>query len=1397
MTELELAQSNSAQALLKKALKRISQCRCADVAELYRHHHALSRRLKQKQPIEHSLVKLNKNIQCSLEKIEQIEKCFPKIEFPQELPVSQKTDELAQLILKHQVVILAGETGSGKTTQLPKLCLKIGRGRRGLIGHTQPRRIAARAVASRISQELKVNLGEQVGYKIRFDDLTNIQNHSTQDPQNVQNSKNRQSFQTQKAKTSIQVMTDGILLAEMSTDPELSQYDTLIIDEAHERSLNIDFILGYLKELLKKRTDLKIIITSATIDLQRFSKHFNNAPILEVSGRTYPVETRYRPLVSELDDSKLEPLDALALATEELMSDGAGDILVFLAGEREIRESSEFLKKKFTSKVELLPLYSRLNRSEQDKVFKPHSKRRIVLATNVAETSLTVPNIRYVIDFGLARISRYSQRTKVQRLPIEPISQASAEQRKGRCGRTANGICIRLYAEDDFQSRPVFTDPEIHRTNLAAVILKMLNMRLGDIEQFPFIEPPESKQISDGYRLLQTLQAIDEKKQITPMGNKMARLPVDPRQARMLIEATKYHCLKELLIITSAMSVQDLRERPMEKRQAADEWHLRFNQQPSDFMALINIWNYVHQLKSDLSSSQYRKRLKSEFLSYIRLRDWQDTYRQLDRVFKDTYFKEKQVKEKQTKNVIGGSYPVKTHNKISQQYGDYASIHKAVISGLPDQIGNKTSEGDYQGARQSRFVVQRQSASNKQSKNTLALIDKELDPATETTLLQGKGLHDKAQVKTESPGKEWIVVSELIETNRLFASTVANIDTSWVIEVVPHLITTKYFEPHWKQKTGHVVANMQKTLFGMLLVANQQVSYEKIDPVFCRQCFLEHGILQRQFKTRISEIHHFWQSLDKVIEQENKIRRRDRLLDTEQLLTLLDEKIPVGIMSVSSLERWYKKAHKSEKSKLLVKEEELLKTDVKTMPKLPEFWELGEMKLPMSYRFEPGHDDDGVTIKVPLTLLTNLKVADFEYLIPYLLRDKIIALIKGLPKKLRKQFIPAPDFADALLERMDSQKTSVERLHQFMARNLQQMTGALISPDEFDDIELPNHLTLLFNVVNARGQSLAKGRSLLQLQQQANDKNWKSGPLPQKTQSTFEQKKGLTDWPEERINQVVETSQAGVKIKQWPALIDEGKTVGIRLQESHEKAEYYSRNGLLKLIYLQLSDKSRYLSKNLPDKNSLSLLYASLGRWEQLLEELVLHVIKRYLSDITNASLPQKRQDFHRLVEQFAPNIIADVTEFSKTINQLLVQWSKIRSAVKKSLTATALASFRDIQIQLDALIYKGFIGNVTDEMLGNYSRYFKALRLRIDKLPHTSNKERQYLEILQSWSKKLSSLQEMIQPWSPLWNDYQKLLWMLSELRVSLFTQEIGTPWPISEKRLQKQFDVLKAQLV
>ncbi|WP_114974985.1 ATP-dependent RNA helicase HrpA, partial [Vibrio cholerae] len=858
------------------------------------------------------------DIAQSMMVVEQRKQQMPKIEYPALLPVSQKRDDITQAIAHHQVVIVAGETGSGKTTQLPKICAELGRGKYGLIGHTQPRRLAARSVANRIAEEMETELGGFVGYKVRFTDQISDQ-------------------------TQIKLMTDGILLAEIQNDRFLNQYDTIIIDEAHERSLNIDFILGYLKQLLPRRPDLKVIITSATIDPERFSKHFSNAPIIEVSGRTYPVEVRYRPLAGDDDsESDRDQLEGIFQAVDEVCDEGLGDILIFMNGEREIRDTADALSKRNLRDTEIVPLYARLSAGEQNKIFQPHAGRRIVLATNVAETSLTVPGIKYVIDPGTARISRYSYRTKVQRLPIEPISQASANQRKGRCGRTEEGICIRLYSEEDFLSRPEFTDPEILRTNLASVILQMTALGLGDIEAFPFVEAPDKRNIQDGVRLLEELGAIndqikDPKKRLTESGKQLARLPIDPRLARMVLEASKLGCLKEVMIIASALSIQDPRERPSDKQQSADDKHRRFNHEDSDFLTLVNLWHYIGQQQKALTSNQFRRQCKLDYLNYLRVREWQDVYTQLHQSTREMGF------------------------KLNDEPGSYHAVHSAILVGLLSHIGMKDQEkNEYHGARNARFNI-----------------------------FPASGLFKKQP--------KWVMSAELVETSKLWARVVAKIEPDWIEPLAKHLIKRSYSEPHWSKKNAAVMAYEKVMLYGIPIVPKRLVNYGTIDPVLSREIFIRSALVEGDWETKHAFFKQNRALLAEVEELEHKSRRRDILVDDEELFQFYDQRVGTEVVSGRHFDAWWKTASRKTPDLLSFEKEMLFKGDASHITDLdyPNFWHQGNLKLKLSYQFEPGENSDGVTVHIPLPILNQVEPHGFDWQIPGLRHELVVSLIKS------------------------------------------------------------------------------------------------------------------------------------------------------------------------------------------------------------------------------------------------------------------------------------------------------------------------------------------------------------------------------------------------------------------
>ena len=1021
------------------------------------------------------------------------------IVFAESLPVSQRKAEIEKLLSEHQVIVVAGETGSGKTTQLPKMCLELGLGHLGTIGHTQPRRIAARSVATRIAEELQTELGDLVGYKVRFND---------------QISDN----------TQIKLMTDGILLAEIQTDRFLNQYSCLIIDEAHERSLNNDFILGYLKQLLPRRPDLKIIITSATIDVERFSKHFNNAPIIEVSGRTYPVEVRYRPVAEEDDQDQLQ---GILNAVDELQAEGRGDILIFMNGEREIRDTAEALQKQNLKHTEILPLFARLSAQEQNKIFHPSGLNRIVLATNVAETSLTVPGIKYVIDPGTARISRYSYRTKVQRLPIEPISQASANQRKGRCGRVSEGICIRLYSEEDFNNRPEFTDPEILRTNLASVILQMTALGLDDIEAFPFVDAPDKRHIQDGVKLLEELGAFEtvqtksgEKRRLTIIGRQLAQLPVDPRLAKMLLSAVDFGSVYEVMIIVSALSIQDPRERPTDKQQASDEKHRRFADKKSDFLAFLNLWHYVQEQQKELTKNQFRRQCQKDFLNYLRIREWQDIYQQIRLAVREMGL------------------------PINSEKAEYQQIHTALLSGLLSHIGLKEAEKQqYLGARNAHFAI---------FPNSVLF---------------------KKQPK-------WVMAAELVETSKLWGRMVAEIEPEWIEPLAEHLTKKSYSEPRWSKSRGAVIADEKVSLYGVPIVAARPVNYGAIDPRASREIFIQSALVEGDWNTKHKFFKQNQQLIREVEELEHKSRRRDILVDERTLFEFYDQRIGTDVVSQKHFDTWWKKAEKQDPELLNFERSFLINDDAEQVSKLdfPNFWHQGNLKLKLTYQFEPGTDADGVTVHIPLPLLNQVEMTGFDWQIPGLREELVIALIKSLPKSYRRNFVPAPNYAQAFLGRaVPLEKPLLETL----IYELRRMTGVTVEAEHWHWEQIPSHLKMTFRVVDENGKKIAESMNLDELKFSLKDRVQES--ISAVADDGIEQS-GLHIWSFAELPQCYEQKQRGFSVKAFPAIVDEKDAVGIKLFETEFEQAVAMQQGLRRLLLLNVPSPIKYLHEKLPNK---------------------------------------------------------------------------------------------------------------------------------------------------------------------------------------------------------------------
>lgn len=1240
------------------------------------------------------------DIAQSMMVVEQRKQQMPKIEYPALLPVSQKRDDIAQAIAHHQVVIVAGETGSGKTTQLPKICAELGRGKYGLIGHTQPRRLAARSVANRIAEEMETELGGFVGYKVRFTDQISDQ-------------------------TQIKLMTDGILLAEIQNDRFLNQYDTIIIDEAHERSLNIDFILGYLKQLLPRRPDLKVIITSATIDPERFSKHFSNAPIIEVSGRTYPVEVRYRPLVGDDDsESDRDQLEGIFQAVDELCDEGLGDILIFMNGEREIRDTADALLKRNLRDTEIVPLYARLSAGEQNKIFQPHAGRRIVLATNVAETSLTVPGIKYVIDPGTARISRYSYRTKVQRLPIEPISQASANQRKGRCGRTEEGICIRLYSEEDFLSRPEFTDPEILRTNLASVILQMTALGLGDIEAFPFVEAPDKRNIQDGVRLLEELGAIndqikDPKKRLTESGKQLARLPIDPRLARMVLEASKLGCLKEVMIIASALSIQDPRERPSDKQQSADDKHRRFNHEDSDFLTLVNLWHYISQQQKALTSNQFRRQCKLDYLNYLRVREWQDVYTQLHQSTREMGF------------------------KLNDEPGSYHAVHSAILVGLLSHIGMKDQEkNEYHGARNARFNI-----------------------------FPASGLFKKQP--------KWVMSAELVETSKLWARVVAKIEPDWIEPLAKHLIKRSYSEPHWSKKNAAVMAYEKVMLYGIPIVPKRLVNYGTIDPVLSREIFIRSALVEGDWETKHAFFKQNRALLAEVEELEHKSRRRDILVDDEELFQFYDQRVGTEVVSGRHFDAWWKTASRKTPDLLSFEKEMLFKGDASHVTDLdyPNFWHQGNLKLKLSYQFEPGENSDGVTVHIPLPILNQVEPHGFDWQIPGLRHELVVSLIKSLPKTLRKNFVPAPNYADAFLARV----TPFEMpLLDAMEKELRRMTGVTVLREDWKLDQLPAHLKITYRAVDHRNRKLNESCDLHELKESLKEKVQET--LSQVADDDIEQR-DLHTWSFGELPKVYQQKRGGFEVRAYPALVDKKDSVEIKLFETEQEQLSAMRAGQRRLILLNVPSPIKYLHANLPNKSKLGLYFNPYGKVLDLIDDCIACGVDKLIEE--RGGMVWEPQAFEALKEHVRAELGDTVVEIAKQVETILTTAYNINKRLKGKVDFTMAFALSDVKAQIEGLIFSGFATECGWKRLPDILRYMRAIERRMEKLPVDPNKDRLHMLKIESVANKYKELLNKIPKGMAIPDNVREIRWMLEELRVSYFAQQLGTPYPVSDKRI------------
>ncbi|MFJ6026191.1 ATP-dependent RNA helicase HrpA [Pseudarthrobacter sp. NPDC092424] len=1317
------------------------------------------------------------------------------ISYPAELPVSERREDLMAAIAANQVTIIAGETGSGKTTQIPKMCLELGLGDNGLIGHTQPRRLAARTVAERIAEELGVEIGQEVGFQVRF------------------------TGEVSKA-TKVKLMTDGILLAEIQRDKLLRKYNAIIIDEAHERSLNIDFILGYLKRILPQRPDLKIIITSATIDPERFANHFGTqeepAPIIEVSGRTYPVEIRYRPLTQpreddeEASDDELEedrdPLDAVCDAVDELANEAPGDILVFFSGEREIRDAADALQARIQSNrrltgTEVLPLFARLSLQEQHKVFHPGSKRRIVLATNVAETSLTVPGIKYVIDTGTARISRYSHRTKVQRLPIERVSQASANQRSGRCGRVSDGIAIRLYSEEDFESRPQFTDPEILRTNLAAVILQMTAMGVArgpkDVEAFPFVEPPETRAINDGVNLLRELGALaptsgannDGAKRgggLTAVGQKLAQLPVDPRLGRMIVEAGKRNCVREVMILAAALTIQDPRERPTDKQQLAAEKHNRFKDENSDFTGYLNLWNYLQEKQQELSSSAFRRLCRAEFINYLRVREWQDLFAQL----------------RQLARPLGISLDNK---RLADPVGNHDGIHISLLSGLLSHIGILDErKREYAGARGSRFAI-----------------------------FPGSALFKKSPT--------FVMAAELVETSRLWARVAAKFDPLWAEQVAPDLVKRSYSEPHWSTRQGAVMAYEKVTLYGVPIIAQRRINYGRVDPAVARELFIRHALVEGDWKTHHKFFHRNRALLNEVEELENRMRRRDLLVDDETLFEFYDARVGPDVVSERHFDKWWKEARQKNPDLLDYDKSLLLSDDAEDLDEsaYPRTWRHKGFDLPLTYEFHPvapgspPNPSDGVTAEVPVLFLNQLDDAPFRWLIPGQRVELVTALIKSLPKNIRKNFVPAPDVARQAVAALEADfDPATDDLEPSLELALRRIRGAIIPPGSWNWDAVPPHLRFSFKVVDSKGKVLDEGKDLAALQEKlapatrraiaeslgatpastvpvsrgkvAGGKSGGNGSRPQRGKDAYDgaapqgaqpagvpadsapagfvEQDGLVEWSFGTLPREVSSMVKGHTVTGYPALVDYGTSVSLRVFQTSAEQLDAMRGGVIRLLALRVPAPDRYVLEHLNNTEKLTFSQNPHGSVSALIADCALAAIDK----LTPEELPWDRESFDALYEVVRAELIDTVFSVTAVVERILASTRRIEKQLKGTTSLALISALNDIKSQLEQLVYPGFVARTGYAQLSQLPRYLTAIERRLERLPGNVQRDGLNMAVIQRLEDDYDDAVAALLPGRKAGRELTQVRWMIEELRVSLFAVELGTAYSVSEKRIR-----------
>ena len=1288
---------------------RIDHTMIRDRHKLRRSWETIQGRMKEGKPVDRSLKKLETDLKRSTDLAESRAVSIPETTYDDELPISMRRDEIAEAIQKNQVLIVCGETGSGKSTQLPKICLDAGRGRHGVIGHTQPRRIAARSVSSRVAEELNSKLGEQVGFKIRFTDSTS-------------------------KGTLIKLMTDGILLAETPSDQYLEQYDTIIIDEAHERSLNIDFLLGYIKRILPRRPDLKLIITSATIDSERFAEFFRTddqpAPVIEVSGRTYPVEVRYQPPVEDNDDD-IDWQRAAADACEEIALEGTGDILVFMPTERDIRETARILRgRQFSGdlanrQTEIVPLFGRLSEKEQNRVFQPHDHRRIVIATNVAESSLTVPGIMYVVDPGTARISRFSSASQVQRLPIEPISQASANQRKGRCGRIAPGVCVRLYSEADFESRDEYTQPEIQRTNLASVILQMKSLKLGKIEDFPFINPPTPAAIRSGLKTLYEIGAIDESEDLTKLGRSLGKLPVDPRIGRMILAAEDEQCLEEVLIITSALELRDPRDRPIDKQQAADKAHEQFQHESSDFLSLLKLWDFYRGLDKKLSQSKLRKACLQNFLSFNRMREWKDLHRQLREIVVDS-----------------GIKPTDRRNNED-------AIHRAILCGLLANVGMRGDSHEYMGAGGQKFFIWPGSV-------------------------------------TFGNKPKWIMAAELVETTKRYARCVAPIQPGWIERIAEHVLKRNYSDPHWHEPSSCIMAFEKVMLFGLPIVPRRRCRYGHVDPKFCREEFIQQGLIEGGYQSSGEFAKHNAKLKEELKEWQAKLRQGQHFASEEIEFDFFDERLPADIFDGPRFEKWRKKAEGKQPKLLFFRKHDLF-LDEDSVPKqtaFPDTMKIGTMTVPIEYHLEPGSTEDGLTISIPPEGLNQLSEENLAWLVPGLLEEKIVALIKTLPKSLRILFVPAPETAKKIVHNLSFGQGDL--LTQ-LAAQLRKLSGEHVPTSAFEPDRLPSHLQFNVRVVDGHGKTIAAGRDLSELRTQSR----KKASQVVQGQNQKWHKDGLTDWTFGELPQQIQLERGGMNVIAFPMLIDQEKSVGLRLSESQLDAQFQTKRGLVRLLLLRDTKRFVEVVRHFPRIDHLTMQAASLPDGKRFHEQLAYAVAQAAL--FREPDIPRTKATWEQKIQQSHNQTSVVVQDFVNVLEPLFRGYHSTRKLLEKKHPPALQALVSDLQDQLAELMAPGFLVDAPLGWLSQYPRYFQAMQQRWEKATTGGfQKDRANQKLIVPHWNRWKHACEQLQAKARRQPQLVQYRFLIEEFRVSTFAQKLGTAMPVSSKRLNELWNQL-----